>query len=433
MANFNPRSYGAAVDGQQVFDAVTTPGGTHVTSASGLFVVGDVGKAIWVTVPNGAVIPQTTIASFVSPNEVVVTSGASLSLAGSGQRCVWGTDDTAAFVSAYNAAVSPITQNTVIVPGGQSLISGRIYNCTGGIPPNLVGEAGVYSVLLVSPSLTIPGDGTAPIVNARVGGALFKDMTLWGPSSMYTAAANNQSLLDFVGASYSVLENIQMLQFGCTNATTNMIRFKNCSSVRLTEVETYTTFGTANGSQMTGILLDGTTGLAIQTYGSNVWRSVAVTNNMARDGIAGHGAPLTFIGNWLDECGSAANFDVFNNGEVNIVSMNMWTTTISGVTSGALHVDGTSRAYVTDCSLGPYNAGNHGPIYAGLVIEPGGEVRASGTTFHCSSLSNNISVDNRGKFFDLGGNDYKNAGAGGAGVPVYWRTAFTNPNNVFRD
>lgn len=104
QSRFYPEAYGAVGDGQKVTDGAISASGTTLTSASNLFIAGDVGKSIVVT-GAGAAGTQltTTIASFTGVGEVEVTAAASTTV--SAANVSWGTDDTTAFQNCINAAI----------------------------------------------------------------------------------------------------------------------------------------------------------------------------------------------------------------------------------------------------------------------------------------------------------------------------------------
>jgi hypothetical protein len=435
-ALFDPRNYRAAVDGIYELDCVITAGSNIVNSASAAFTPSSVGKTIWVTSSFGIQLDQSTITAYVSPSQVTVSGVGRGAATGLPSFCAWGTDDTAAYIAAYNAGVSPTVQNTISVPGGFSLISSRFYDCTSGIPPNLIGLSGNYSTLLVSPNLTIPNDNSGALIRCACAGATFRDVTLFGPTSMYALSAT-QAVFELRSASFTIIDNVQMLQFGSPTANTYMLSVLGSTRLRMNRFSAYqaSVYGIATSSLIIGARFNWASGIVQDIYASNIYQGVDVAAIVSRDGVGLNGrggAMLNFQGGWLDECSNFANFYVHNGAEVNIDGMEVWTTATSGVSSAAVVVDGTSRAYIVNSALGPYSQGDHGPNYMGLIINTGGQVRASGTTFHNSKIANNLSIDNQGKFYDLGGNDCKNASAGGllAAVPVPCNTAFTNPGTV---
>ncbi|HUC20998.1 MAG TPA: hypothetical protein VMR98_05930, partial [Candidatus Polarisedimenticolaceae bacterium] len=111
MVAVKPEAHGALRDGKEVYDAAMNNGSAVLTSASGLFVPGDVGKAITVTtvgvIPNDSL--STTILSYQSATQVTLAAVANSTQ--TGRQAVWGTDDTAAIKAALNAAVAACQAN----------------------------------------------------------------------------------------------------------------------------------------------------------------------------------------------------------------------------------------------------------------------------------------------------------------------------------
>jgi hypothetical protein len=112
--------YSAAGDGQRVFDGAISSSGTTLTSASNLFVSGDVGKSICIKGAAAAGADLiTTIASFTGAGEVEVTASASTTV--SSAEVQWGTDDTTALQNALDAGIP------VYIPRGIYIVTGEIY------------------------------------------------------------------------------------------------------------------------------------------------------------------------------------------------------------------------------------------------------------------------------------------------------------------
>lgn len=103
---FNVQAYGAKGDGQLVTDGAMTAASAVLTSASGRFAAGDVGKLVLVkgAGPAGVTTLVTTISAYTSATQVTLTATASTTV--SSALVMWASDDTAAFQSAINAAVT---------------------------------------------------------------------------------------------------------------------------------------------------------------------------------------------------------------------------------------------------------------------------------------------------------------------------------------
>jgi hypothetical protein len=432
MATFDPRNYGALCNGQYVADAVLVTGTNDVTSASGKFVAGDVGKTIWVqdwADPTLSNLAQTTIASYVSATHVTTTINAAHGT--NSGKCYWGHDDTAAFVAAVAAAVAVGRPQTVVVPNAASIVTGRIYNYSGSVPPNLIGEQLGWSQLMLSPNITIPGDGTGVLIQCAGGGVRFQDFTLWGSGHLWPFLAG-QALVDIRDTGFPTVEGVEILEALAPAESNSMLSFRNCSDIIYRRNPLYIVNGTGGGSQMTGVKFDQSNGSIIAPYFSNLWRSMTVTRNaFGRDGNCGNGNPygpqLSVYGGFSDETPGPVTIDVSNGGHLNIDGMQAWVKAdIPANLTHSLAVDGTSKAWISKCCLGPWGAGGNGG--RGLRVDAGGEVRAAMTTFRCSSTANDISVTNDGLFIDLGGNDFKNSGtaANGPSLSVPRGGAFKN-------
>lgn len=109
------RDYSPAANGQKVSDAGITSGLATLTSATGLFVSGDVGKSCVVT---GAGVAganlHTTIAGYTNSTTITLTANASTTV--SGANFSWGTDDTAKIQSAIDDAYAAGSATIQIQP-----------------------------------------------------------------------------------------------------------------------------------------------------------------------------------------------------------------------------------------------------------------------------------------------------------------------------
>jgi hypothetical protein len=110
---FAPKVYGAKGDGQYVTDGAMGSGLAVLTSASGKFTAGDVGKIIQVkgAAASGVTTLVTTIASYQSATQVTLTASNASGGAVSGALVLWATDDTAAIQAATNAAQAYAASN----------------------------------------------------------------------------------------------------------------------------------------------------------------------------------------------------------------------------------------------------------------------------------------------------------------------------------
>lgn len=115
-------TYGAHGDGQIATTLITmssTVNPTHLTVSTALFVVGDVGKSIAISLVGPAGGPYlTTIASFTDSQHVVLTDPCSTTVVASSGLIEWGNDDTTAF-AAFNTANNGGSNVTLTIPAGR--------------------------------------------------------------------------------------------------------------------------------------------------------------------------------------------------------------------------------------------------------------------------------------------------------------------------
>ena len=165
--------YSAVGDSQRVTDGVVTATSTTLTSATGSFASGDVGKTIFVREDYsfGAVgkVLETTIATFVSSTEITLTDAATET--DTNVYVVWGTDDTTPLQNALNALDSD---------GGRLYIPTGIYLTTSGL------------TLSSKSSIVIFGDGTgSELVNA--GDTILTVHSRLLPERCFSTASTNNS------------------------------------------------------------------------------------------------------------------------------------------------------------------------------------------------------------------------------------------------
>jgi hypothetical protein len=103
--NVQASPYNATGDGQLVTNAAMASGSTTLTSASGKFAAGDVGKTIIVygAGASGGIL-ATTITAYNSTGSVTLAAANVAGTNVSGLSAIWGTDDTAALQAAISAA-----------------------------------------------------------------------------------------------------------------------------------------------------------------------------------------------------------------------------------------------------------------------------------------------------------------------------------------
>lgn len=122
-------AYGAKGDGQFVLDGAMGTGSAVLTSASGKFTSGDVGKLVMVYGAATAAVTNlvTTIASFQSATQVTLAAANASGGSISGALVLWASDDTAHIQAAINAALAYATtygSAKVRIPTGSGLFYG---------------------------------------------------------------------------------------------------------------------------------------------------------------------------------------------------------------------------------------------------------------------------------------------------------------------
>jgi len=175
---FNVKDYGAKGDTKKVLDAVGVVSGNHVTSATAKFTAADVGKTCWlISSGNGALMSpaQGTILSINSSTDVTVSS--TIAVPGSSAAFTWGTDDTAAVQAAvvaakavsvpYNTSFNGGPCATVFFPFGGYILN-AISTIAGAYSISVSG-AGMYdSILYIGPGFPYHNTGAGNVITQCV-------------------------------------------------------------------------------------------------------------------------------------------------------------------------------------------------------------------------------------------------------------------------
>lgn len=401
MAAFNPKNYaGYFGNAQRITDAITHAGDNAITSASGGFAGAAPGQTIWVS----GRLAQTTIAVATSAMEVHTVGLAASSAAGC--ECVFGGDDTGAFKLAFAAAIAGGRKTTMEVPLANTILTDRFYDYTaGGFAPNLVGEDDGTCWMFVSPNIAIPGDGSGVLIRSTGGNSRFAGFVIWCPYQTL-GMIDNQAILQADGGAVQ-FQNMQVVNCFATGASGNVRTFDGNIASQTTYI--YAFFDSPGSSPVAntcrGWLQRNCSGTMVKPFFSNLYSGLDVTGLVTRQGIGGQPA-MQIMGGWFDENGGPpANVVLHGSASLQMVGTLVWTSAIAG--NYAVSVDGTSQLWLEQCALGPYAINTAGA--RALVIDPGGVVRAAGSTFWCTDNASDISVQNNGLFDDLGGNDYKQA------------------------
>ena len=168
---FSVKSYGALGDGRVLTDVATTNGDATVTSASGAFSAGDVGKVFEVT--NNATVFRSTIASINSSTSIELA--ATVTFTATGCTAHLGTDDTTEIQAAIDAAIAA-GGGTVLFPRGIYIVNGALQdtsrsnsqillpriNTSGGAPITvaLIGEVAPAPIPSVAAAVALPRGGS---------------------------------------------------------------------------------------------------------------------------------------------------------------------------------------------------------------------------------------------------------------------------------
>lgn len=167
---FSVKSYGARGDGRVLTDVGTTNADATVTSASGAFTAGDVGKVFEVT--NNATVFRSTIASINSSTSIELA--ATVTFTATNCTAHFGTDDSAEIQAAIDAA-GAAGGGTVFFPRGIYIVNGALQdtsrsnaqlllpriNTTGGAPitVSLIGEVAPAPIPSVAAAVALPRGG----------------------------------------------------------------------------------------------------------------------------------------------------------------------------------------------------------------------------------------------------------------------------------
>jgi hypothetical protein len=403
---FNPKNYaGYSGNAKRITDAVTTSGSKVVTSPSGGFAGAVVGQTIWVS----RKLSRTVIDVVTSATEVQVNINASAS--GTACECVFGGNDTGAFQLAFAAATASGRKTTMEVPNANCILTDRFYNYpSGSYAPNLVGEDDGTCTMFVSPDIPIPGDGSGVLIRSTGGSNRLASCLVWCPYGTYSMGTN-QAIVQWDGNNVR-LADIQIVNCFSTGASGFLRTFGGQVYSQNTNI--YSFFdapGSSPGSPGVdytgkGWLQNGCGGVMINPHFSNLYAALDITNIVTRQGIGAVGIGMQIVSGFFDENGGpAANIVLHDNAALEMTGTLVWTSSVAG--NYAVSVDPTSKLWMHQCGLGPWWINTSGA--RALKIEAGGVVRASQSTFWCTSNVSGISVQNDGVFNDCGGNDYKQA------------------------
>lgn len=427
---FNPRDYeGFHGNAKRIVDAATTIGSQVVTSPGGGFAGAEIGQTIWVS----GRVQETTITAVNSANEVEVADAAVST--GADCECVFGGDDTPVFQEAFaDATAIPDLKTTFEVPNARCILTDRFFHYPAGdYPPNLIGEDSGTCIMFVSPNLPVPVDGSGLLINSTGGSNAFDDFTVFCPFSMYTVGAE-QAMVRMDGNA-TRLKRMQVLNFFASDPTSAYVKTFNGTTMIAEGTKVYAAFDAVGSHSIIGAyanrgwIVFNNGGVMIDPYFSNIIAAgLDVSGTPTRMGVGGI-AMLQLVGGIFDENGGPeANLNVRDGGAVNVLGTTIWTQATGG--NNAARCDGTSRMWLRDGLFSPYAINTSGA--RALRIDPGGIVRASGTSFRCTSNASDVSILNNGLFVDEGGNDFGQNFPGPNPTAVLQRDALANPTSNIR-
>jgi len=146
---FDVTKYGAKGDGQFIIDGAITSGQADLTSTSGKFVSGDVGKYVLIKGAANSTVTSLVaqIITFVNSNHVVINTNAVTTVTNA--LVLWATNDTVAIQTAINAAMVYAAAHgtaTVFFPTG----SGYFYGIAGPLDTTHSGNSQLYLAPVVT-------------------------------------------------------------------------------------------------------------------------------------------------------------------------------------------------------------------------------------------------------------------------------------------
>jgi hypothetical protein len=384
-------------DAQRVIDVATTSGSGIITSASNPWVVGDVGKVIFVTNSSSTIIIQTVVAAYTSAGQI--TTAATASASTSGSYAVWASvDSTSAIASAVTACRSsaatdyPLSDKYIggeagnVLVNGNHIVSGCIYQVeTTGAIPSFFGSGRYNTVLFMAPTNT-PCSAGPQLIVARGSGMQFGGFTIDGGDYLRNTSAGLMSI-------YSSFEadvfSVSILRWGTNNTASRALAVTGTADLAIDRVKVQNS--PPNSRAMACEI--GGNGVVNKILCSNHWRNLKVVSQSSRTpGSQG----LTWLGGTVDECGDIMHWctEIEDDSEMQVTGMTFFSTVRVGM--GAL-------LSITNGNVGFYNSGVRG---IALQIASTGRVISSATTWRANAGGK--AVVNGGTFIEGDGTEYKN-------------------------
>lgn len=389
-------------DAQRVVDVATTNASGVVTSASGLFVVGDVGKTV-ILISGGGVnrlgVNTTTISGFT--NATTATLAANANANDTGVQMVWATgDSTAAINTQVTACKAPAgstwpaggvfsgTSPGQVTLSGGYIVSGCIYDvnkASGGGTPSLIGSGRYNTVLFPAPTIT-PCTDPALLIYSKGQGMTLQGIGIEGGNVLQNTA---NGLVNLTSPGQWIVSDFEIQHYGNANANGTAFTISSGTYGLMQQVIVQNSPpGSLNyqcNFQLSADVLN-------DVFCSNGWRNVLISSGSSRT-PASVGA--TWVGGGSDECTDPLGWcmDVAASAELQASGIVIFAT---------LRLEAGAVVYLTNGNVGSFTSANN---YPAANIEVGAKIYSMGTTWRGNAGS--MSIINHGQFFDELGNDYK--------------------------
>jgi hypothetical protein len=392
-------------DAQRVTDVGTTNASGVVTSATGKFVAGDVGKTVFLVknYVNRLAVNTTTISVFT--NATTVTLAASANATDTNVTMVWATgESSAAFTTQVtNCKADTLNkyhiQNSGVVVGnnagdvtfqGNYLVAGCVYDvnlsATTGSLPGFLGGGLDQSILFFAPTVTACTDPSTGIYaagsNLRMGG-----FTLDGSGGVQ---ATSNPIMNLTSVDHADISNINIFNYAPNGAAWSTFKVSNIaySTIRNIQVQA------GGNSSSVGYLCD-MSGAATNVFSgfcsNSSSRNVIFRSAPRSPTVAG---PLVWQGGGFDECSDGLSW-------CTVVDVNSEADLFGVVAFSTTRIEGGGVLYVTDGNMGMFNSANRVPA---ADIAATGAIYSQQTTWRGNV---NGKIVNRGTFVDGLGNTYQ--------------------------
>src|SRR5256885_195737 len=407
---YNVLNYGAKGTAKKVTDCASTAASKIFTSATAQWTQADVGSVFWMTyLPNSnsnISTSVTTIASVQSATQITIGAGQANQTA-TAQYCFWGPQDDTSSIQAAVTAADVANTNKAIQSGPTLAMPGNIYFPKGGyivsstivstcwlgsgnqICPNFYGAGQERTNFYVTPNFTGPSHGTFLLASVNSVAQTIQGFSMTDGGVQVSA----DFPFLYLNGTYMNVRDISFSAFGWQH---EVIQCDTCSYSILENIHGQGSCASCFAPLLT--ILNGSAPTLHDIFVSNGATNLNIQNVSLRTS-QGSGALLHGVS--VDECGSAtvACTQIVNS-NANIVGGAFF-----GNAIGAISVDATSQAYLTDVNAGQFNTGNPG---IALAIASGGKVYATGSHIRGNGTGFAVSGPAGALFADLGGNVIQN-------------------------